>query len=81
MVSHWDEWKKKNAKRQETGVVRPWDVINPETQYMEPEDAKARLDICNNCEFLNALHQCQKCGCVMPVKVTLKHASCPIGKW
>lgn len=81
MTSPWEEWKKKNAERQETGVVRPWDVLNPDTQYVDEEESSLRMDICNGCEHLSITKQCDKCGCFMPLKVKLLHASCPIGKW
>jgi len=40
-----------------------------------------RKDICDSCEFLTKNHRCLKCGCLMNLKVKLKHTSCPIGKW
>lgn len=53
-----------------------------------------RLDTCRTCEHYVAQTQscgtlilgkkvgnAQLCGCVMPIKTTLKYAECPLGKW
>ena len=54
-----------------------------------------RIHVCQACEhYLKEFRTCgppvlgktledgtKLCGCVMPVKVGLKHASCPLGKW
>ena len=53
---------------------------NPLT--LTEQDANARLQICNGCEFFNSIQQrCNKCGCFMAVKTYLKAEKCPIGKW
>lgn len=62
--------------------ARPWDLVNPNVKRVDDEIQKARMDACNNCEFLFKLSkQCRKCGCFMEAKTTLPHAYCPIGKW
>lgn len=62
--------------------VKPWDLFNPNKPRSEEELAKDRLDICKACpEFFELTKQCSKCGCVMPLKVKLKEATCPINKW
>ena len=81
MASAWEQWKKNNVRRQETGVVRPWDFANPETEYAPEEDQEKRYDICKGCDKLTAANTCKECGCFMPAKVKLKYAECPIGKW
>jgi len=44
--------------------------------------ANIRIDICNTCPNLRPkIHQCKKCGCIMPAKVWFMGASCPEGKW
>lgn len=44
--------------------------------------AAERLAICNTCESYLALPKmCKHCKCVMPFKVRIKKATCPIGKW
>jgi len=45
MTNPWQEWKKKNAERQATGVVRPWDVFNPDTEYADDPTALDRWNI------------------------------------
>jgi hypothetical protein len=76
--SKWELWKEKN-----TGdTVRPWDMINPKIEKLSKEDAQKRLDICMSCDRLfKKTVQCKECGCYMPAKTQLPHASCPLGKW
>lgn len=81
MTTPWQEWKKKNAERQATGIVRPWDVVNPDTEYVSEDEAASRYAICEQCPKLLVTKQCSECGCVMPLKVKLLHAACPINKW
>lgn len=40
-----------------------------------------RKPICETCKHLTISHFCEKCLCFMPIKVYLKDAHCPIGKW
>ena len=75
-LSPWQKWK------QNLGETRPWDMLNPNTQYAPEEVATARLDICKGCpELIKSTHQCKKCGCFMILKTKLEHATCPLGKW
>ena len=55
---------------------------------LNEEQARARLDICLNCEFFVVQPEgsviparCSKCGCGMKVKSRLATAVCPVGKW
>lgn len=59
------------------GSVLRW--INSPRVSRETSDA--RLAVCRDCEFLTRAKICEKCGCVMPLKVTRKAAKCVIGKW
>lgn len=62
--------------------VRPWDFLNPNTEYASEAEADKRYDLCNFCpEFISLTKQCKKCGCFMPAKTKLKNATCPLGKW
>lgn len=81
MASAWEKWKKNNTRRQETGIVRPWDFVNPETEYCSEEEQTKRYDICEGCDKLTVAKTCKECGCFMPAKVKLKHAVCPLNKW
>lgn len=50
--------------------------------FVNKEEAQERYDICKLCDNLISLtSQCKKCGCFMKMKVKLKEAECPIGKW
>lgn len=64
------------------GETRPWDLINPNTSFLEAEDADKRFSICQMCpEFVSLTTQCKKCGCVMKLKTKLEKATCPLQKW
>jgi len=63
-------------------VARPWDLLNPNIGRVSDEVKKLRMEFCTGCEFFISLtQQCTKCGCHMPWKTGLPHASCPVGKW
>lgn len=75
-MSAWKEYKDK------IGVTRPWDFLNPDTQYADEAEESMRYSMCNDCpEFIKPTSQCKQCGCFMKLKVKLKRATCPIGKW
>lgn len=66
----------------EEKVARPWDFLNPNTEYADNALANGRYQICKACpELIKATKQCKKCGCFMAAKTKLAHASCPIGRW
>lgn len=70
----WEEYKKR------IGKTRPWHLLT-ENKTNE-KNAKERLDICLSCDRLIKLtKQCRECGCIMPAKVKLEKATCPLGKW
>lgn len=61
-------------------IARPWDILNPNTEYVSDTIAEQRLDICKSCDlYLKGI--CQSCFCYMPIKTRIAHASCPIHKW
>jgi hypothetical protein len=75
-MSKWEEYKAK------LGDTRPWDVLNPKTEWVDEDTANARMEICNGCpELIKLTKQCKECGCFMAVKTKLNAATCPIGKW
>jgi len=75
-LTPYEQWKNN------LGTTRPWDMLNPNTKYVEKEEADKRLDICKACpHLLTATVQCQKCGCFMHLKTKLAKAECPIGHW
>lgn len=60
----------------------PWDLLNPNTKYVNQEIYDYRLEQCKSCEnFIKLSNQCSKCGCIMKLKCAVSHAFCPIGKW
>lgn len=64
------------------GDTRPWDIINPKTEWSDTEESTRRFDICKACpELISLTSQCKKCGCIMSIKTKLSAAVCPIGKW
>jgi hypothetical protein len=76
MTNPWQEYKKR------LGTTRPWDIINPNVARAEEQEAIDRYAICLECpSLLGATKQCKECGCFMAVKVKLKNATCPLGKW
>ncbi len=74
--SAWENYKKN------LGSTRPWDFIDPKTEYVDKNVSEERYSICLSCpEFIKLTKQCKKCGCFMALKTKLKDAECPIGKW
>jgi hypothetical protein len=83
-LSDWEKFKQDSQGYSESIArsVRPWDFFNPNTEYVDKEEAANRLDICKGCPFLiKATVQCKKCGCFMKAKTKLKQAVCPEGQW
>jgi hypothetical protein len=74
--SKWQQYKEK------LGDTRPWDLLNPNTEYAEESEAERRYGICKGCpELIDLTKQCKQCGCMMALKTKLQHATCPINKW
>lgn len=62
--------------------VKPWDFLNPKTEYASAEEADRRYSICKECPFLlSGVNKCMKCGCLMVLKTKLADAFCPEHKW
>jgi len=55
------------------------DVLHKEDRSDEALYEK-RLDICKNCEKLNA-GTCLSCGCFVEIRAAMKPAKCPNRKW
>ena len=69
-----------DSKNKDT--VKPWDMINPNTEWAEKSLSNERYSICLACpELIKLTRQCKKCGCFMAVKTKLQEAKCPLGKW
>jgi len=62
--------------------VKPWDLINPNSEFVDSNIQNNRYDICKTCDaFIKLTCQCKACGCFMKLKTKLKDATCPLGKW
>ncbi len=62
--------------------VRPWDLINPNSEWATEQVSSERYSISKECpELIKLTKQCKKCGCFMAAKTKLQKAICPIGKW
>ena len=67
---------------EEDRPVRPWDLFNKNMNRAPSAVQQERLSICQSCPFYRkSIKQCKKCGCIMPQKVKLADASCPVHKW
>ncbi len=67
---------------QEPRPVRPWDLFNKNMNRAPSSVQQERLSICQSCPFYRKkVNQCKKCGCIMPQKVKLADAFCPVHKW
>lgn len=74
--NNWEKYK------ESLGETRPWDFVNPNTEYATQEKSISRFDICKACpELISLTSQCKKCGCFMAAKTKLEKANCPLGKW
>lgn len=74
--SAWQKYKEK------LGETRPWDILNPNTEYADEEVSAARFEICKACpRLIKATSQCRECGCIMNIKTKLEKAECPLHKW
>lgn len=75
-LSAWQQLKKN------MGDTRPWDLINPNTNFLSDEDSEKRFNLCLSCpELIHLTKQCKKCGCFMSAKTKIAAATCPMGKW
>lgn len=75
-MTPWEKYKQK------LGTTRPWDLLNSDVPRASVGVASARLEICLECpELIKVTKQCKQCGCVMPGKVKLLEATCPLNKW
>jgi hypothetical protein len=75
-LTPWQKYK------QNLGQTRPWDLVNPKTEWADKATSDERFSICKSCpELIELTSQCKKCGCFMAAKTRLQLAVCPIGKW
>jgi hypothetical protein len=75
-LTPWQKYK------QNLGETRPWDLLNPNTEYVSDKEASRRYAICRECPFfISITTQCKKCGCLMIGKTRIAKAECPEHKW
>jgi hypothetical protein len=43
--------------------------------------AQERYNLCKSCDKFTSLKICSVCNCIMPIKVKIASAVCPVGKW
>jgi len=68
--------------KESLGETRPWDFLNPTTEYASKEKEDSRYNICLDCpQLVPVTKQCKLCGCLMALKTKLEKATCPLGKW
>ena len=70
-----------DAVENENEPVRFMDLFRPSEERASRTARRDRMALCERCEHFLATKQCSKCGCFMPLKVTLARAECPIGLW
>lgn len=49
--------------------------------FASEETITQRYETCKSCPSYSMLKICAECKCIMPLKVKIKSAVCPIGKW
>ena len=81
-MTAYEEFKKRRQMQLQNGArVLPTDLLD-KSNHTTDETASTRMQICEQCPSLIKLtNQCKECGCVMTLKVKLKEAKCPLGKW
>ena len=65
-------------------IIQSWSRLLLKSSPGEKELAKARLEICEKCEFrlkVGDFGICKKCGCIIPAKVFSKESTCPEKFW
>jgi hypothetical protein len=62
-------------------TIIPTDATISLTFFASEEVITERNALCNSCPSYSRLKICRECGCIMPLKVKLTAAVCPIGKW
>lgn len=62
--------------------VTPFSLLNPNEPRVDSETQTTRINECKKCDSLiQTVKTCKECGCIMPLKVKLENAFCPLGKW
>jgi hypothetical protein len=70
-------WEIKKKSKQELDLEKR----KKQSLIADPETEKYRYNICVSCDSFTKIKTCKKCGCIMPLKVKVATAKCPVGKW
>lgn len=76
-----DEINKIVESRIETDIGLPNALGNSLGVLANEQLQTERYNICKTCDSLTTLKTCRECGCIMPLKVKLATARCPLEKW
>ena len=49
--------------------------------FASKELQEQRYETCKGCDAFTALKTCRECGCIMPLKIKIADAACPLEKW
>jgi hypothetical protein len=70
-----------NARTDEFQINPALENSTESSFLTDGQTQEARYDICKGCAEFTALKTCKECGCIMPLKIKLRSASCPLDKW
>jgi len=77
-AGEWHQtWKVRKKTKQEITQQKR----KKQSLIADPETEKYRYNICVSCDSFTKIKTCKKCGCIMPLKVKVATAKCPVGKW
>jgi hypothetical protein len=54
---------------------------NPKGFFSSEELQEQRYEICKSCDSFTVLKTCRECSCIMPLKIKIADAGCPLEKW
>jgi hypothetical protein len=57
-----------------------WNKIWSSSMMTNTEEREKREKTCKECPS-NFMNVCRRCGCFIVIKVRVKDAECPAGKW
>ena len=67
--NRFEKYLEKQAKESGKKDVKPWDLLNPNTEYVDRETSDARYDICNLCpELISLLSNAKNAGALWRLK-------------
>lgn len=68
--------------RTSTVALDSIDTENEAAGFFASEELQEqRYETCKGCDAFTALKTCKECGCIMPLKIKIAGAACPLDKW